>query len=162
MSAAFRDTVVPDDPARVRALAEATGFFRPEEVAVAVELVDERLARGEASGYRFLFVDAGGELAGYACYGPIPLTATSYDLYWIAVEPGRQGRGLGRALLAETERRIARAGGGRLYVDTSSRPDYLPTRTFYEHCGYGLAARLDDFYAPGDGKAVYCKALASP
>ena len=46
-----------------------------------------------------------------------------------------------------------------MYVDTSTRPDYLPTRRFYERNGYTLAASLPDFYDTGDGKAIYCKVL---
>jgi hypothetical protein len=32
-----------------------------------------------------------GRLAGYTCFGPIPLTASSYDTYRIAVQPDFQG-----------------------------------------------------------------------
>jgi ribosomal protein S18 acetylase RimI-like enzyme len=147
------------DPERVRQIVEETGFFRPEEVAIAVELVEERLAKGAASGYRFVFADRGGDTIGYACFGPVPLTVASYDLYWIAVRPGGQGRGVGRALLAACEEDVRRAGGRRIYVDTSTRPQYLPTRAFYRRTGYDLAAELADFYAPGDGKAIFCKEL---
>ncbi|MCG2778221.1 MAG: GNAT family N-acetyltransferase, partial [Desulfobacterales bacterium] len=40
----------------------------------------------------------------------------SYDLYWIAVPPDFQGKGLGRRLLKEVEKRISSAGGKRSYV----------------------------------------------
>ena len=60
--------------------------------------------------------------------------------------------------LAETE--IVKAGGTRVYVDTSSRKQYAPTRTFYERVGYSKDALLEDFYAPGDGKVIYVKVLA--
>ena len=155
----FRDTIVPEDGPRVRRLVDITGFFHPEEVAVAEELVLERLEKGDASGYYFSMADHYGRLAGYACFGPIPCTASSYDLYWIAVHPDFQGRGLGRRLLVESERRIKAAGGSRIYVDTSQRVQYASTRTFYESCGYRLETVLKDFYAVGDGKAIYCKSL---
>jgi hypothetical protein len=32
---------------------------------------------------------------------------------------------------------------------------------FYERCGYTLQAVIDDFYAPGDSKAIYGKVLGS-
>jgi ribosomal protein S18 acetylase RimI-like enzyme len=149
----------PGDPETVRRIVEETGFFRPEEVAIAVELVEERLAKGAASGYLFVFAERGGEAIGYACFGPVPLTVASWDLYWIAVRPAGQGQGVGRALLAACEEDVRRAGGRRIYVDTSTRPQYLPTRAFYRRTGYDLAAELADFYAPGDGKAIFCKAL---
>ena len=44
-------------------------------------------------------------------------------------------------------------------MDTSQRTEYASTRAFYESCGYLQEAVLRDFYAPGDGKVVYCKVL---
>jgi acetoin utilization deacetylase AcuC-like enzyme/GNAT superfamily N-acetyltransferase len=155
----LRDTLVPEDGERVRRLVDITGFFHPDEVAVAEELVVERLQKGAVCGYDFIMADHYGRLAGYACFGPIPCTASSYDLYWIAVHPDFQGRGLGRRLLVEAERRIKAAGGSRIYVETSQRVQYASTRAFYESCGYRLETVLKDFYAVGDGKAIYCKSL---
>ena len=155
----FYDRLQWHDVERVRRLVESTGFFSAAEVELAVELVTERLQRGVASGYEFIMAEFGGELAGYACFGPIPATVASYDLYWIAVPPDCQGRGLGRRLIEEVERRVRAAGGRRIYVDTSRRSQYESTRAFYEGCGYRLSAVLDDFYGPGDGKAIYLKKL---
>ncbi len=155
----LRYAVEPEDPQRVRELTTATGFFKPFEVLVAVELVEERLAKGPDSGYNFIMLEEEGRLIGYACYGATPCTETSYDLYWIAVHPGSQRRGIGRRLMTEAEKMSGRAGGRRIYVETSQRPDYASTRRFYEHCGYTLEAILPEFYAAGDGKAIYCKVL---
>jgi len=156
----FRESVAADDPRRIRELVSATGFFHADEVAVAEELVTERLRLGEASGYLFLLAeDAAGRLAGYACFGPTPCTASSYDLYWIAVDPAFQKGGLGRELSRRCEAIIRQRGGTRLYAETSNRPQYASTRAFYERTGYRLASLLDDFYAPGDGKATYLKVL---
>jgi acetoin utilization deacetylase AcuC-like enzyme/GNAT superfamily N-acetyltransferase len=145
------------DPEGIRRLVKATGFFNASEIEVAGELAEERLARGESSGYHFLVVESEGELAGYACYGPVPMTVSSFDLYWIAVDPKFQGRGLGRMILADVEKRVKSAGGTRIYVETSLRSQYETTRTFYEKNGYRLESILDDFFAPGDGKATYSK-----
>ena len=156
----LRRDVIPTDPAAVEALVRATGVFSPPEVAVARELVEERLVRGAASGYEFLFAEDEHGLLGYACWGPIPCTERSFDLYWIAVRPEKQGGGVGRRILTLAEEEIARARGSRIYVETSTRAAYDPTRAFYERCGYARAATFDDFYAPGDGKAVYLKTLS--
>jgi GNAT superfamily N-acetyltransferase len=156
----LRDTVRASDVAAVRSIVTSSGFFALHEIDVAAELVEERLARGVASGYHFVFADAGGQPIGYACYGPIACTVGSFDLYWIAVTAAARGQGLGRRLLAEVERRVAAAGGRRLYIETSSRPLYEPTRRFYERCGYATAACLADFYGPGDAKVIFVKALA--
>ncbi|MDY0374833.1 MAG: GNAT family N-acetyltransferase [Desulfobacterium sp.] len=148
---------MPQDTAQIEQLVESTGFFRPDEVKIAAELVKERLEQGAKSGYYFVIALKGGKVIGYGCYGPIPCTLTSYDIYWIAVSPDLQGQGLGKILLLEMERLIGEAGGLRIYVETSTQPGYASTRSFYERFGYTCKVVLDDFYAPGDGKAIYCK-----
>jgi ribosomal protein S18 acetylase RimI-like enzyme len=155
----FRHELVPVDRAQIRDLVHATGFFHAEEVDLAVELVDEWLAKGASSGYEFVIAEQDGRIVGYTCFGLIPCTQSSYDLYWIAVHPKAQGQGLGRRLNAETERRIRERSGTRIYAETSSRPQYRSTRAFYERTGYRLAEMLEDFYAPGDGRATYLKVL---
>ena len=158
----LREELKPGDPARIRNLAAATGFFSREEAEVAAELAEERLTRGAASGYHFLLAEEAGELLGFACFGPIPCTRGAYDLYWIVVRPDRQGGGLGRRLLTAAEARIAAAGGRRVYIDTSSRPQYAPTRAFYRACGFREEALLAGFYDQGDGKTIFCKVLDPP
>lgn len=141
-------------------LVERTAYFNREEIEIATELVEERLAKGADSGYEFVLADdEAGKLLGYACFGKIPCTTTRYDLYWIAVDPRRQGQGLGRELLRAAEERIVALGGARVYVDTSTKPQYASTRAFYERCGYELDAALEGFYGPGDGKAIYRRIL---
>jgi ribosomal protein S18 acetylase RimI-like enzyme len=155
----FRHRVLPSDRHAVRGIVEATGFFRPGEVDVAEELVQEHLSRGEASGYFFAFAERDGRLAGYVCYGPIAVTEGSWDLYWIVVHPDVQRQGLGQALLEEAERLIAAAHGRQIYIETSSQPLYQPTQAFYARCGYRLEATMRDFYAVGDDKLVFVKKL---
>lgn len=156
----LRSDVRPDDAEAVRRIVASTGLFRPAEIDVAVELVQARLDRGEASGYQFLIAEHRARPVAYACYGRNTLTVGSFDLYWIAVDRSRQGQGIGRLLLDEVERRVQAAGGTRIYIETSHRADYQPTRGFYERCGYRLEAVLADYYAPGDDRAIYVKVLA--
>lgn len=158
----FRTNVVPADRAAVRDIVASTNFFSAEEIDVAVELVDEHLQTGEASGYYFLFAECSGVVAGYTCFGPIPCTQSSYDLYWIAVHQKFRGHGLGLKLMQRTEALIAARGGKRVYIETSSRPQYEPTRGFYLRCQYQQAALLTDYYADGDGKLIYERKLQDP
>lgn len=158
---AFRAGVAAPDPGRIRTLVDATGFFSAEEAAIAGELAAETLATAGNAGYSFWFADGAAGLDGFSCFGRIPGSEWSFDLYWIVVSPARQGTGLGRQLLAATEAAVRTAGGNRLYVDTSSRPQYAPTRAFYLACGYAVAAELPDFYRAGDGKVVFVKVLGS-
>jgi GNAT superfamily N-acetyltransferase len=155
----FRAEVGPEDRARIRDIVASSGFFYPGEIEVAVELVDERLSKGKASGYHFVLADLGGRTVGYACFGPIACTQSSYDLYWIAVHRDFRTKGLGRRLIDRSERAVAAQGGCRIYVETSSRIQYEPTRAFYRHMGYVEQARLADFYGPGDDKVICVKVL---
>jgi ribosomal protein S18 acetylase RimI-like enzyme len=145
----------------LRRLVAATPEFSAHERDIALEVLEERLARGAASTYYFVLAVAD-DLIGYAAWGPIPLTESSYDLYWIVVRPDHQGLGVGRELLVRTERAVANRGGGRVYIETSSRSDYERTRNFYLRAGYAEIARFEHFYAENDAKVVYCKAIAHP
>ncbi|MDX2114805.1 MAG: GNAT family N-acetyltransferase [Planctomycetota bacterium] len=158
----WRTEVRPDDVAAVRDIVESTGFFHAHEVAVACELVEERLSKGEASGYHFLFAHDSLQPAplGYACFGPIACTEGSFDLYWIAVHQRSRGAGMGRLIARRAEEIAAAMGARRMYAETSGRELYAPTRAFYERCGYVAEARLEDFYAPGDAKVIYARSLA--
>jgi ribosomal protein S18 acetylase RimI-like enzyme len=155
----FRTRARATDLPALRRLVAATGVFYPAERAIALELLAERLARGPRSGYEFIFAERAGELVGYCAWGAVPLTQRSYDLYWIAVAPDVQGQGVGRRLMALAEAAVARRGGGQLYIETSSRGSYARTRRFYRAGAYAEAARLRDFYAPGDHKVVFCKTI---
>ena len=156
----FRKDVRPSDRETVRKIVEATGYFSGDETTMAVELVQERLTMGDASGYHFLFAEAEGAVIGYAVYGPCPATLHSYDIYWMAVYPDFQGRGLGRKLLAMCESLIREKGGRQVYMDTSGRAQYEPTRRLYVARGYLQVAYLPDYYAPGDAKITYVKVIA--
>jgi ribosomal protein S18 acetylase RimI-like enzyme len=155
----YRSEVRPSDMEAVGRIVFSSAFFSREEVDVARELVQERLGRGLASGYDFLFAEWRGEVVGYTCFGPIACTQSAYDLYWIAVQDEYRDRGLGTGLLTRTEEVIAESGGARIYIETSSRERYLSTRLFYLSCGYREEAVLKNYYAPSDDKVVYLKII---
>ena len=157
----LRYEVVTTDIRTVREIVESTGFFHPPEIDVAVELVEERLRRGDASGYFFAFAERDGNLIGYSCYGPIACTTSSFDVFWIAVHRDAQQHGLGKRLMNLTEDLIGAQGGQRIYVETSGRADYLPTRRFYDRCGYTRVAELPEFYGEEDSKVIYLKVLGN-
>jgi ribosomal protein S18 acetylase RimI-like enzyme len=142
------------------------GVFESHEIAVAEELIADAIAG--SPDYAITIAEHFGEgglphatdPVGYVCYGHNPVTDAVYDLYWIAIHPSRQGRGVGRALLEDTERRVRARGGRGMTIETSSRAPYAPARRLYERCGYRLAAAIDDFYKPGDGLSLYVKFFA--
>lgn len=155
----YRSRAAAADAPALRRLVAATGVFHREERAVALELLEARLAQGPRSGYSFFFAERGPDLLGYAAWGRTPLTKSTFDLYWIAVAPAAQGQGVGRTLLELVERAIAARGGGNLIIETSSRAAYERTQRFYRAAGYRRVARLRDFYAPGDHKLMFCKVI---
>ena len=137
-----------------------TGVFSPEEVDCAKELVAEASERGESgSSYRFVFLEQGGDMLGYACYGRVPLTEGSFDLYWLVVDPRYHRRGVAAELLSAVETETERMGGRAIYVETSSTEVYSPARSFYLNQGYKEVSRLKDFYRPGDDRITFLKQL---
>ncbi len=156
------------DRERLAAVVRATGVFREEEVAIALELFDEVFGpatprHAAADDYRFVGVFGSDDLLlGYACYGMTPGTVGTWDVYWIAVDPALHGGGIGTALMTEVERRLVAERARLVVVETSSRSDYAPTRRFYERLGYEEAARVAGFYAPGDDRIIYVKRFQGP
>jgi len=144
--------------ARLEQLTRGTGLFREEEVATAVELLDESLAGDDD--YQFVGAFEADRLVGYACWGPTPGTEATHDLYWIVVDREQQGSGIGTRLLREVESRLTAHGARLVVVETSSRADYTPTRRFYETRGYIRTATIPAYYAPGDDLVIYTKDLS--
>jgi ribosomal protein S18 acetylase RimI-like enzyme len=145
------------DRAALLAVVAAQDNFTAEEKAVAEEVIDDGLTGRDD--YRTLVaVDENGELAGFISFGPIPMTESSFDLYWIATLPALGRKGLGTQLLTAMEQEL-RGPGAAIYIDTSSTCGYDRARAFYEKNGYRVAARLKDFYHPGDDRLIYRKEL---
>jgi ribosomal protein S18 acetylase RimI-like enzyme len=144
------------DRLRLEEITSGTGIFRKSETDVALEVFDAAV-RGSPD-YSALAAEVDGGFVGWICWGPTPCTEGTFDLYWMAVDPAFQGTGIGSALLMEMERRLS--GHARLIVvETSGRPDYQPTRAFYQARGYRIGAIIPEFYAPGDDQVVYVKWL---
>lgn len=144
------------DTAAVMDIIRQTKFFRPVEETIAQEVLDD--ANTDAS-YQSYVIEAHGRVAGWVCFGASPCTLGTFDIYWIAVDPGVQHGGLGSALLTFAELQIAAQDGRLMVIETSGSEMYRPTQRFYEKNGYRLAACVDDFYAPGDSKLIFTKTV---
>jgi ribosomal protein S18 acetylase RimI-like enzyme len=146
------------DRPRIAEILRSSRVFRREEIAVALEVFDEGCQDATQSEYLFLGAfSPEGVLVGYACWGSTPATDRTWDLYWIAVDSALQGAGIGTILLEEIERRLIGQHARMLIAETSSRSDYAATRSFYSRRGYLEAARLRDFYTPGDDRIIFVK-----
>ncbi|MDQ3262933.1 MAG: GNAT family N-acetyltransferase [Myxococcota bacterium] len=141
-------------------LAELLGrieTFSPEEVQCALELIDAGIA-GSAD-YQVVVATKDGQVVGYICYGPTPMTEGTFDLYWIASDPQVRGQGVGAALVAAMEGDIRRHNGRVIRVETSAMEAYGPTRGFYSGMKYVEECRFKDFYRQGEDLIILSKRI---
>ncbi len=135
-----------------------TKMFTDDEVAIAFELIDIVLNRPYQQDYMInVYEDEG--VFGYYCLGPTPGTTGTFDLYWIAVDPDAQGKGIGKTLIGHAEDLVQSRDGRLVIAETSSREQYANTRQFYVSCGYSQLARIPDYYRVGDDLVVFGKYL---
>ena len=149
-----------EDRAGIILAAENTGFFRPDEIAIACEVLDDALVKGTEGHYQSFTAELGGKVAGWICFGPTPCTLGTFDIYWIIVAPDSQRKGIGSALLRHAEKIILDSGGRLSVIETSGKELYESTRSFYHRIGYFEQARVPGFYAGGDDKIIYIKQLS--
>jgi ribosomal protein S18 acetylase RimI-like enzyme len=145
--------VAADRPALLRILA-SVGVFRPDEIEVALEVIDAGLAP-DANHYRFAVALLDDVVVGYVVWGYTPCTDAVFDLYWIAVDKAAQGMGVGRLLMDACVDDVRGRGGRMVIIETEGTPAYEPTRRFYFSVGCDEVARIPDFYRPGADKVVY-------
>ncbi|NBX66546.1 MAG: N-acetyltransferase [Proteobacteria bacterium] len=146
------------DVQAVMSLVSKLSVFSDTEIAVAGDLVAEAIS-GEEEYFFVFYRTPDRQIAGYSCYGTIPLTKSAYDLYWIAIDPAYRGIGLADKIIKLTHERIRQGNGDQVYAETSSLPQYEAARKFYLRQGYTEIARYKNFYKPGDDKLVYRKEL---
>lgn len=152
----------PDDTPALVAIAGGTAVFKPHELVALREVLDDYHAANREYGHQAHTWHEDRTPAGFAYLAPTAMTDRAWELWWIAVEAGRQGKGLGSKLLLAVEDAVRAAGGRLLLIETSSTPTYEPTRRFYRKHGYAEVAHIPDFYADGDGKVIFSKRAEPP
>jgi ribosomal protein S18 acetylase RimI-like enzyme len=145
--------VRPEEMDALRGMLSHIDAFRPEEMECAAEIALEFLG-GDRDYHPFILWD-GGAPAGYLCFGKVPLTRATYDLYWIAVSPESRRKGHGQRLMAFFLDAVRREGGDLAVIETSSLPAYEAGRALYIRCGFREAARIPGYYGPGDDLVIY-------
>lgn len=98
-------------------------------------------------------------IVGAVYFGPDPMTDRKWDVWMIAVDPALHNQGIGREMMGFAESVVRAAKGRLLLIDTSSKAQYDKTRAFYARMGYVEVARVEDFYAEGDGRVTYAKRM---
>jgi len=107
----------------------------------------------------WLTCETDGVASGFCYATPEALTEGTWNMLAIAVLPAQQGQGSGAAIVRHLEQMLARMGARVLIADTSGTESFARTRAFYVQNGYAEEARIRDFWAAGDDKVVYWKAL---
>lgn len=149
-----------EDREAINKILIATDMFSAEEIEIADELIEYYLDDPKQNDYElFTSVDDNGDVLGYVCIGPTPATLGTFDLYWIAVQPAGQNKGIGTALLSYVEQHLKGKGGRLLIAETSSMQKYEQTRAFYIRKGFVQLARIHEYYKPGDDLVIYGKYL---
>lgn len=143
-----------DDLPAIAAILDGTGLFPSD-------LLPDMAAPflTGAAPHLWLTALAGTDIVGFAYGEPERMTDGTFNLLAIAVDPGRQGIGVGQHIVAAFEQAARAAGGRVLLVETSSLPDYERTRAFYDQLGFDREAVIRSFYTNGEDKIVFWKQL---
>ena len=153
-------TISPMDGRQLRwvepILRDCGEVFKEEEVAMATQMAHAAVLRSE---YSILAAVEGRRLLGFCIAGQVPLTESTWCLYWLVVHPEFQRRGVAAALHSALERAMRAAGGQRIVCETSVRDSYAPARAFYQSAAYVEYGRVADYYSPGDSCVFFCKVI---
>jgi ribosomal protein S18 acetylase RimI-like enzyme len=136
-----------------------TKNFNTDEIEIAMELIDFYLKDAKQKDYEIFVDDNEGVINGYVCIGPRPLTEGTYDLYWIAVNPNVQSKGIGSKLINYIEEHLKGRAARLVLIETSGKPSYEKERRFYEKNLYDKFVEIEHFYKEGDSLVVYGKYL---
>lgn len=145
------------------------------QLALATAEVEESLG-----GRRISLVAVSGDIA-VGWIGAIPTHDHAWELHPLVVAAGRRGEGIGRALVAQLESRIAELGGDTMYLGTDDQdgsttvsgidlyPDPLwhllriegdhPFQ-FYRKLGYALVGIIPDANGPGQPDILMARRIA--
>jgi len=151
--------LIEDDREKIELMLRETKNFSEEEIKIALELIDVYNKDSEQKDYELFVDEEGEELRGYVCIGPRPMTVGTFDLYWIAVNPNVQSKGIGSGLIKYVERHIKSKAGRLIIIETSGKPSYEKERKFYEKNSYSELVSIRDFYREGDSLVIYGKYL---
>ncbi len=96
-----------------------------------------------------LIAEEAGELVAYAGFY---LAADEAEITRVAVDPTRQGRGLGKYLLAALLREAALAGARSVYLEVAARN--VAARSLYDGFGFKVLGLRKNYYAQDKDDAL--------
>lgn len=146
-----------DDREKIKNILIDTNNFNDEEIKIALELIDVYLKDKDQKDYEIFVDEEDDGIRGYVCIGPRPLTTGTFDLYWIAVNPRVQSKGIGSGLVDYIEKHLRVRSGRLILIETSGKESYAKERKFYEKNLYRELVNIRDFYKEGDALVIYGK-----
>lgn len=147
--------IVPLEPRHLPACAELVGrlpLFKQYGFSPAAA---HRLLAAAIADQRAVVLGAvqGPDLLGFAWFVRRGGFDRSGYLRLIAVDSAQQGKGAGRALLGELERRHLEEGGILVLTEAENHA----ARRFYEGLGYRAVGEIPDYVKPGLTERIYFK-----
>lgn len=152
----IRQTIASDSEA-LMSIIESSGQFDSGGLAHVKSTLDQYL-NGE-TGDIWLTADDSEPVAVAYC-APEAVTDGTWNLLMLWTRKDREGQGHGSALVAKVEYDLAARGARLLIIETSGLPAFETARAFYSRCGFQREATIKNFFAEGDDKLVYTKAVA--
>ena len=123
------------------ALATASGLFEADQTEIPAGML-----RSQNENDVWFTDDDGSGPVGVAYMAPEKMTHGTWNLYWIAVHPGHQRNGRGKAILDHVEKWLTEKGERILLVETAGLDDFAYVRKFYADNGFEAEAGIRDFY----------------
>lgn len=153
MTLKIRPAIAQDAPA-IGHLAESTDLFPADMLG---DMIAPYLSGAPTD---LWFVAEDGDVLGFGFCEPERMADGAWNLLAIAVDPGKQGGGVGAALLRYLEAELAAAQARILIVETLGTDEFQMTRDFYLRNGFDEEARIRDFYEEGGDKVVFWKRVS--
>ena len=152
----FRKFARPDDVGTVGKIMKSTGFFEAvfDEIDSGKADVSDIIKNPDGE-EKIIFAEVDGVPRAFAVFGRECCCDALVYMSWICVDNSLRGMGLGGKLMAEVLADIWAAGARKLLLQTSGRPQYAPTRAFYEKLGFKREAEIADYYTAGESSVFY-------
>ncbi|MEW6456837.1 MAG: GNAT family N-acetyltransferase [Acidobacteriota bacterium] len=152
------EEIKPENRESVIKLIKEVSIFNQAEIKIAIELIDLSI-KGNKDYITKVYKSKEEDIWGFICYGKNLLGEGVWELYWIAVNPSFQRKGIAKRLMEHFESEVAKDNGRLILIETSSSSIYRSARKLYESMSYSKTCWIKDFYKPGDDKIIYKKII---
>ena len=140
-------------------IAEQTAAFNQAEIEILDEVLTDYSDNPKTTYILFEEKD-NDKLLGFAIFGRTPMTKFSWDIYWMVVDKEFQRKGIGKKLQERIEGHVlSKDKKANLIIETSSKPEYNATRSFYKNKGFKEMGQIPDFYKEDDSLVIFYKRL---